>query len=806
MLYQLLLTLHRPLTTPLSLLPFQVTSLLTQYGPYLAGGLIAFLAIYWLVLRGDDDTTDLDLEKQARTIRQSTTNGTVNEDALQSENDDVVTEALNRLKMSSKQTTGQNLMSELENLEEDMDSDTTAQTPLVQDTDERHLADTLAVAPETFEEHESYLKRNGKYVRELVIADYPGQVSAGWLDRLFTSSVNVRVSYHIMPRDPDSMQRRLDIRAARVMSQLREKERKNKMDTTEEESALEQINRLREELAEGATSVFDFSLYLEVIADTEEELENATGEITYILEQTNARVVPLYDRQKEAQTSVAPLAKDRARNTQVMDTEALGTTFPFIEPSVVHPEGVLLGFHRITNTPVVVDRFGGETSGNNMLISGKIGSGKSYFAKLETWRRLMMDPEVEVLIIDPVGGETGFTDLVNGLDGQRITVDGRTTINPMEIRSSGETEQMDAYEQKLESVLGMFKSSFRNGELTKQEEGILLRAIRFAYLRKGITSDPTTHDNTNPVVQDVLDILKEMAQGKNPREFLDVPPEVENYISAIEMETNAPDAATDEVEENEFIQRNREKEATYAQNVFLGLEDFQEGGQNDYLNGETSVDIHARVVQFDVSGAVDKGSAPLLMHVVLDWLFQRTKGTPKRNQVVIDEAHYMLGQSHALDMLELFARHSRHYNSALTLISQTVAEFIQNEQAKAIYDQCDVRALMRHEDLGEDETDALGLTSRQRQFVLQAQAGRAADYSECLLYVSDVGHLRIQVVSNDFEHNVIDDEYDAWAFLYEADMVEWPAIPSQKQEQAWPYLSEEAQRQIATEHGRPTPA
>lgn len=721
---------------------------------------------------------------------------------LAEDEDEFVTEALDRLAARDEPQTGETLREEIAAVQEEAEDSTgtaTGQTAALQDLDEREVADTLAVAPEQLTEEKSYIKRNGKYVRQMIISAYPGRVQYGWLDRLFTSNVNVRVSYHINPRETSKMKNILNIRAARITSKLNQKKRKGKLNTKEEESLLQHINRLRDGLTEGSLSIFDFGVYLEIIADSEEELENSTGQVSQILQQSNARIVPLYDRQKDAQTSMAPIGKDTLRSTQLMDTGALGTTFPFIEPSVVHEEGVLLGFHNITNTPVVVDRFDGPNlSGNNMLISGKIGSGKSYFAKLETWRRLMMDPEVEVLIIDPVGGETGFTDMIRALDGQRITVDGDSIINPMEIRQdTSDDGKGDAYEQKIQSVVGMCKSSFR-GELSKQEEGILLRAIRFAYLMSGITPDPETHDNESPIMQDVLMILKEMSQGRSPRDFMDVPPDLEGYVSSIEMET--ADDAGEQESPNEFIQRNREKEATYAQNVWLGLEDFQEGGQNGYLNGQTNVDIDARVVQFDISAAVDKGSAPLLMHVVLDWLFQRTKGTSARNQVVIDEAHYMLGQNNALDMLELFARHSRHYNSGLTLISQTVTEFLSNEQTRAIYGQCDIRALMRHEDLGEEECEALGMTEQERQFVLQAKAGNTSDHSESLMHIGEIGKVRIQILSNSFEHSVIDDEFDPWAFMYESDMLEWWDIPEDKQREAWPYLDDKSRREIEAEY------
>lgn len=763
-------------------------------------GLFLFIAILMLLVVGPGTTIHL-LKKIVPSRSKSTSSSnSSNSRVIDEDDDEYVREAIERIESRDDTPTGDTLRDEIENVKDDAEGDDEAQAQLIQDADEREIADTLAVAPEQLEEERSYLKRNGKYVRNMIIASYPGRVQYGWLDRLFTSNVNVRVSYHINPRDPSMMRNLLGIRAARITSKLNQKKEKGRLNTKEEESQLRHINRLREGLTEGSLSVFDFGIYLEIIADSEEELENSTGKVSQVLQQSNARVVPLYDRQKDAQTSVAPLAKDRVGSTQVMDTGSLGTTFPFIEPSVVHEEGVLFGFHRITNTPVVVDRFDGPgLSGNNMLISGTIGSGKSYFAKLETWRRLMMDPEVEVLIIDPVGGETGFTDLVQALDGQRITVDGENMLNPLDIsRDESEEQRVDAYEQKVESVLGMCKASFR-GDLDKQEEGILQRAIRFAYLKKGITQDSSTHDKEPPTMQTVLDILKEMSNGKSPRDFMEVKPEYEGYISAIEMQTSDVDenAAGDR---NEFVQRNREQEASYAQNVWLGLEDFQEGGQNAYLNGQTNVEIGARVVQFDISAAVDKNSAPLLMHVVLDWLFQRTKQSDSRNQVVIDEAHYMLQQEQALDMLELFARHSRHYDSGLTLISQTVSEFLLNEQTRAIYGQCHIRALMRHEDLGEDEAEALSLTPQERQFVLQAKAGKNAGYSECLMHVGEIGKMRLSVISNEFEHTVIDDEFDPWAYMYEADMTSWWDIPEEKQKEAWNYLSEESRREIQTEY------
>lgn len=730
--------------------------------------------------------------------------------SLSSLDDETLSEAIRRLHERAGEVTGPAIREEVEAIQEEITSESKHadkdSVELISDAHERSVADTMAVAPEQITEEGSYLIRNDQYVRILFVASYPGRVRFGWLDELFMRNINVRVSYHITPRDSQSMLARLGIRAARVLGKIQRKEEQSKYNTIEEETRLKNINRLRDRLAEGVTKAYDFGLYLEIIADSLEQLDSDTAEIEQVLAESNCRIVPLHDRQRRGQIAIAPLAHDNIRGTQVMDTESLGTTFPFIEPSVVHPTGVLFGFQRSTGTPVIVDRFSNALSGQNCLVSGKIGSGKSYFAKLFTWRRLMIDPEVEALIIDPVGASgDGFNEFVRALGGQVITVDGTTTINPLEIRAPTEEDQHSgkAFARKIDSVLGMCRSSFR-GDFSDQEASILMRAIRFAYLRNGITDDPTTHDNESPVMQDVLDILKQMAMGRNPRDFLEVPEELENFISAIEMSTDTSGAAVSE-QESQFIQRNREKEAAYAQAVRLGLEDFQEGGKNSYLNGQTTVDINARVVQFDVSAAVDGGNDPLLMHVVLDWLFQRMKASDRPNMVVVDEAHYMLRQQGALDTLELVARHSRHYNAGLTLISQTVDEFLRNDQTKTIYAQCDLRALMRHEELSIDACETLGLSMDERNAILTAKPGKGGEYSESLLYVSGVGNVRLKIFSSPYEDAILSNERNPWAFLYEGGYLPWSAIPSASQEDAWSYLTDDSRREIYETYVENTP-
>lgn len=698
------------------------------------------------------------------------------------ESDDVLTEATQRLERQDKDITGEALTTVLDQIETEQASDDDSPTGLLNEPGDRAPTAQMSVAPDDIENNEDHIVVNPNtedtfYARTLIISSYPDRVGYGWLDKLFTSGLeangaDVRTTYHIWPRDPETMMSKLNQRATRLTSTIRRKQRDGKINTMQDEQQREKVNRLRDQLSQGSTKIFDFALYVQVIGESKEAIDNGSEEVKQILAQSNARVSPFIDRQLEAFQSGLPVGKDRIRKTQIMDLESLGTTLPFIEPTRVQSTGVLFGFHQTTSSPVIIDRF--ELSGHNALVSGKIGSGKSYLSKLVMWRRLMMDPETELMIIDPVGG---FGDMVSALGGQVITIDKDTIINPLEItepeKTVGEMEE-DPYDMKIRSVMGMMKTHFSGDRtLSKGQEGVLRRALRYAYLEKGITKDPRTHSRESPTMQNVLNILKRISSGETADDFLDLDDELENYLGVVNDENVGSASST----------QNKQREAGYAHQVLLGLEEFSAGGQRDNLNGKTNIDMDARVVQFNLENVVDGGdNAGLIMHIMLDYLFQRTKSSAGRSLVTIDEAHYMLGSEGATNVLNTFIRHSRHYSSGVTLISQTVDEFMDGK-AKEIYDQCDIRVLMRHEDIGDEAMDALDLKTPERNFVLGAQAGNTADFSEALVMTSNNGNRRIRVFSNPMEHHVVEEKAnDVWSLLYEQGTVSWDMVPQRKKQ------------------------
>jgi hypothetical protein len=146
-----------------------------------------------------------------------------------------------------------------------------------------------------------------------------------------------------------------------------------------------------------------------------------------------------------------------------------------------------------------------------------------------------------------------------------------------------------------------------------------------------------------------------------------------------------------------------------------------------------------------------------------------------RTQVTIDEAHYLLRRAATTDLIDLFIRHSRHFNTGLTLISQTVDEFLVEsteqsadalEKAREIYNLCNIKQIFRHESVSEEMIAAHDLTHNEQRFIASAQTGEDGTHSESLLLVND-WKKRIQLHVDEFAVHVLDEDLDPWEYLIE---------------------------------------
>ncbi|MFD1570280.1 hypothetical protein [Halorubrum laminariae] len=616
--------------------------------------------------------------------------------------------------------------------------------------EERGRVDRSIVAPNNMERETKWHTRDGDFYQILTTTSLPRLVTPGWLIPVTLSEHDVRLSMHIKPRDTSSVKGRLQQRLTQMKSAIQWKQRRGRTDVYEEEHERKELERLLRNVIEGTTKLFNFSFYMEVHANTLDELEEASRSVQRKVSEQGMDLAPVEGRQIESQQAIAPVGTDPIRNNNTVQLEALATFFNFVEPPVIQPEGVHFGFDD-NKRPVIVDRF--DLSGYSKVVTGKIGGGKTFSVKMAMYRRQLNDPDIRTIIFDPLGDD--FVDFTEKIDGTVIKFGGEDRINPLQIEPPTNNEEAtDLYTKKVRSVIEILKTYFdqaERGGMDAGEEGVISQCIHYAYAKKGITADPETFHHESPILDDVIEGVRVVAQGGLNSETSPV-----NQA----MADGAGTLADCPTRTKEIVMDPSDQHIKLAQNLVPKFESFKEGSVNNNLNGHTNIKLDDRTVCFDMEAFADTGEMPLIMHTMLDWAYQEARRSPHRIDITFEEVHYLLDRPGARNLLNLFIRHSRHFDAGLTLISQTPDEFLENDQKREIYDNCDIKQLFYQENVSDRLIDYFDFSSEEARFLRQAARGKNSGFSECLLSTSEHGRRRLEIWTEDFERHMIEETLD----------------------------------------------
>jgi len=559
-------------------------------------------------------------------------------------------------------------------------------------TGHRREVDRTIVAPEYVETGKGRLRVNGFSIIPIQIAAYPARVIEGWIADEFTwKPYLLDFVQFINPMDEERVVKELNRMITQLEARIQEMHEKGRTDTTSLEQELSYLYNYRERLVSRRTRLFTLNTYFYLISDTSEAAEDYCDEFFKKLRAKGAQPKRIRYRMLDALKMLLPEGRDFFRKRAMVDSEAVASCFPFSFPTVMHETGVLYGLDVATYTPVILDRF--RFPGHNEIVVGKVGSGKSFFTKLQVTRWILNDPDVRIFLVDPLAG---FRDLAMVLNAQRVVV-GKNIMNPMDLVVPKGGDRKGALKDKLMSLIEFFSTFFEEeigSPLDKSESGVMRKAILKAY----------TDTNFNPTISDVVGKLPEVAAGEEERRAAErIGSAMEAFIAELSM-----------------------------------------------FNGRTDFDVGGRVVYFDFSAVEGVERSPLPMHAVLTWIGARVRGEPGRKIVVIDEAHYFMAYRQIRKFLERSIRHSRHHKTGYTLVSQGYDEFARFEEGRTIMTNTDIHVIFRQESLPEDVKRILDIPAASEEFVKEAVQGKSAGYSSALL-VTPAGHFHINVFACDEE-------------------------------------------------------
>lgn len=547
------------------------------------------------------------------------------------------------------------------------------------------------IAPASFTVNSNYLQINDNYVKTLFVYSYPKFLNTNWLSPIINYDLNMDVSMHLEPLDSNMFMNNLKKQAGRLESTRQIEQEKGLVRNPELDNAIGNIDQLREDLQTGQQRIFKFALYFTIYAKKPDELATTAEQLVSTLGGMLVYTKQAIFQMEQGFSSTLPLGEDLVSISRNLDTNSLSTTFPFVSAELTSNKGILYGINRHNNSLILFDRFDLENA--NEVVFAKSGAGKSYTIKLEALRSLMLG--TDVIVIDPENEYQSLCEAVGGsfLD---FSLNSDKRINPFDLPKVTQDETGDVVlRTAITDVKGLI--DLMVGGVTPEEDAILDTSIYQTYALRDITADASTHNNTPPLLSDLQSVLQNTSGAESLARRL----------------------------------------AKYTTGTFAGL-----------FNQPTNFELDRGFIAFSIRN-LEEALRPLGMYMILNYIWAKVRRDMRKRLLIVDEAWIMMQYPDSAKYLYSLAKRARKYFLGLTIISQDVEDFLNNDQGRAILNNSSMQILLKQSPAAIDKiAEVFNLTDGEKFLLLESDVGEG-------LFFAGSSHVAIKVVASYAEDQII---------------------------------------------------
>lgn len=551
------------------------------------------------------------------------------------------------------------------------------------------------IAPSAIKVNANSLQSGETLVRTHFIIAYPRYLNTNWFSPVVNLDFPMDTAMFVHPIDTRDILRNLLKSATRVESSIQIESEAGKVRSPVLETALHDIEELRDRLQQGTEKFFRFSIYISLYAQSIEELNRMSRSVEAMLESQLVYIKPSVLRMQQGFTSTRPIGTDTLDVANNLNTAPLSTTFPFVSADLSSNDGILYGINRHNNSLILFDRFKLENA--NMVIFAKSGAGKSYFMKLEILRSMMFD--TSVIVIDPENEYKHLAETVNG-SFIHMSLNSAFHINPFDLpKQRDEQEDFEGLlRSNIATLIGLLHLML--GSVTAEEDSILDQALRETYAVRDITGKTdlaTLTPSSFPTMSDLYEVLRNM-------------------------------------EGTESLSARLEK---YTQGIFSG-----------FLNHASNITMQNQFVVFNIRD-LEEELRPIAMYLILHYIWNEMRSELKRRLVVVDEAWIMMQNDDAASFLFGIAKRARKYYCGLTTITQDISDFMGSKYGKPIVTNSSLQLLLRQSPASIDVvTETFYLTDHEKFLLLESAVGEG-------IFFAGSKHVAIKVVASYSEDQII---------------------------------------------------
>ena len=534
------------------------------------------------------------------------------------------------------------------------------------------------IAPTSFEFRNGYTFKVGSkfgsaYFLQILAPELSDRMLADFLDM----QSSVIVSMHIQSVDQvkaiKTIKRKItDLDKMKIEEQKKAVRAGYDMDIIPSDLATygSEAKKLLQDLQSRNERMFLMTFIVVNLGDTKRKLDSNVFQAKSIAQKYNCTLERLDFRQEEALMSSLPLGKNLIEIQRGLTTSSVAIFIPFTTQELFQTgkEALYCGINALSNNLIMVDRK--LLKNPNGLILGTPGSGKSFSAKREI-ANVFLVTEDDIIICDP---EAEYGPLVERLHGQVIKISPTSAdfINPMDLNLNY-SEEENPLSLKSDFILSLCELIVGGKEgLQPVEKTIIDRCVRLIY--RDYLNDPKPENM--PILEDLYNELR----------------------------------------------KQDEKEAQY---LATALEIYVTGSLNVF-NHRTNVNIHSRVVSYDIK-ELGKQLKKIGMLIVQDQVWNRVtvnREAHKSTRYYIDEMHLLLKEEQtAAYTVEIWKRF-RKWGGIPTGITQNVKDLLSSREVENIFENSDY-VYMLNQASGDRQILAkqLNISNHQLSYVTHSSEG-----------------------------------------------------------------------------------
>ncbi len=551
------------------------------------------------------------------------------------------------------------------------------------------------IAPAAFKVDPNVLHLGDLVVRTIYVVTYPRYINIGWFSPIINMNVTADMAMYFYPIKAEVILKQLKKKVGTVTAEINAAAEKGAPRDPAAETAIGDVERLRDSLTQGTEHFFQFALYVTIYGKSAEDIDKISEQVESVFASSLIYTRRAIYQTEQGFNATLPLANDEIAVAFNMNSSPIASSFPFVSSDLTSDNGILYGINRHNNSLILFDRF--SLPNANGIVFATSGAGKSYAVKLEILRTLMMG--VDVICIDPEMEYKNLSDAVGGTF-INLSLASESKLNPFDLPrpTTGDASTEDIIRSAVITTKSILRIML--GTFTTEEDSLIDRALIETYAKKDITTDTdlTKLGPTDmPILSDLQNILDGMTGSKDVVERL----------------------------------------KKYTEGTFSGL-----------LNAYTNVSMNNQFVVFSVRDLEDE-LRPLGIFTIVNYIWNVVRSERKKRVLVIDEAWWLMQHEDSARFIFTLAKRCRKYYLGITTITQDVADFLGSQYGRAIVTNSQMQLLLKQSTAAVDKlVEVFMLTQGEKSLLLESGIGEG-------IFFAGPRHAAIKIVASYTEDKLV---------------------------------------------------